>query len=87
MQHVAQLSPGVRPGLLSDAVDKNPAKQDKFLPGSRIPIVAEEQLHSDRPAYIVILPSNIKAEVMKQLAYVRDLGAEFVTAVPRLHVE
>lgn len=68
-------------------MDKNPAKQGKFLPGSRIPIVAEERLHSDRPAYIVILPWNIKTEVMEQLAYVRDWGAEFVTAVPRLHVE
>jgi hypothetical protein len=78
---------GVRPDLLPYVVDKNPAKQGKFLPGSRISIVAEERLHSDRPAYIVILPWNIKAEVMEQMAYARDWGAKFVTAVPRLRLE
>ncbi len=78
---------GVRPDLLPYVVDRNPAKQGKFLPGSRIPIVAEERLHSDRPDYIVILPWNLKDEIMGQLAYVREWGARFVTAVPKLHVK
>jgi hypothetical protein len=51
---------GGRPDLLSYVVDKNPAKQNMFLPGSRIPLMAEERLRADQPASIVILPWNIK---------------------------
>lgn len=77
---------GVRPDLLPYAVDKNPAKQDKFLPGCRIPIVAEDQLKQARPDYVVILPWNLQAEVIEQLAYIREWGGQFVTAVPSLKV-
>lgn len=77
---------GVRPDLLSLVVDRNPAKQDKFLPGCRIPIVAEERLKETRPDYVVILPWNLRAEVMEQLAYIREWGGQFVTAVPYLVV-
>ena len=68
--------------FLPYVADKNPAKQGKFLPGNRIPIVAEERLHSEHPAYIVILPWNINDEIMEQLAYVREWGARSVTALP-----
>jgi SAM-dependent methyltransferase len=77
---------GVRPDLLSFVVDANPAKQGKYMPGSRIPIVAEERLKETRPDYIVLLPWNLKAELTGQLAYVRDWGGRFVTAVPALEV-
>lgn len=77
---------GVRPDLLSFVVDRNPAKQGKHMPGSRIPIVAEERLQQDKPDHIVILPWNLKAEVMAQLDYTRAWGAKFVTAVPQLQV-
>lgn len=77
---------GVRPDLLPYVVDRNPAKQDKFLPGCRIPIVVEERLKQDRPDYVVILPWNLQAEVMAQLAYVREWGGQFVTSVPALKV-
>lgn len=75
---------GIRPDLISFVVDRNPAKQGKFMPGSRIPIVNEEHLRVTRPDYVVILPWNLKAEVMQQLEYVRSWGAQFVTAVPQL---
>ena len=75
---------GVRPDLIAFVVDRNPAKQGKYMPGSRIPIVAEERLRSDRPDDIVILPWNLRDEVMQQLAYVRAWGGRFVTAVPEL---
>jgi hypothetical protein len=75
---------GVRPDLLPYVVDRNPAKQGKFLPGSRIPIVAEERLRSDRPDRVVILPWNLKEEIVAQLSYIRDWGGKFVTAVPGL---
>lgn len=77
---------GVRPDLLSFVVDRNPAKQGKFLPGCRIPIVAEAQLKQNRPNYVVILPWNLRTEVVEQLAYIREWGGQFVTAVPSLKV-
>lgn len=77
---------GVRPDLLPYVVDRNPAKQDKFLPGSRITIVAEAQLKQTRPDYVLILPWNLRIEVVEQLAYVREWGGKFVTAVPSLKV-
>lgn len=77
---------GVRPDLLTYAVDKNPAKQGKFLPGSRIPIVSEERLRSDRPDAVLILPWNIKEEVTQQMGYIREWGGRFVTAVPELAI-
>ncbi|MDM0033297.1 class I SAM-dependent methyltransferase [Variovorax sp. J22P271] len=77
---------GVRAGLVPWVVDRNPAKQGQFLPGSRIPIVDEDRLRRERPEYVLILPWNLKAEVMDQLAYVRDWGGKFVCAVPELEV-
>ena len=78
---------GVRPDLLAFVVDANPAKQDKFMPGSRIPIVAEERLRHEQPDYVVILPWNLKDEIARQLGYVRAWGGQLVTAVPTLKVE
>ena len=78
---------GIRLDLLSYVVDLNPSKQNKFLPGSRIPIVIETQIKQTKPDYIVILPWNLREEVILQLAYVREWGGQFVTAVPKLKVE
>ena len=75
---------GVRANLLPWVVDLNPAKQGKFLPGSRIPIVDEAHLRRARPDYVVILPWNLKQEVTAQLTYIREWGGQFVTAVPVL---
>jgi SAM-dependent methyltransferase len=77
---------GVRPHLLPYVVDLNPAKQGKYMPGSRIPIVAEDQLRHHRPDYVLILPWNLRAEVMQQLSYIREWGGQFITAVPKLEV-
>ncbi|CAG0990935.1 methylation protein EvaC [Rhodocyclaceae bacterium] len=77
---------GVRPDLIPFVVDRNPAKQGKYLPGSRIPIVGEERLKEARPDCIVLLPWNLREEVMAQLAYARAWGARFVTAVPALEM-
>lgn len=79
---------GVRPDLLPYVVDLNPAKQGKHLPGSHIPIVAEDVLRQDRPEYIVVLPWNLKAEVSQQLAYAREgWHGKLVTAVPALAID
>jgi C-methyltransferase C-terminal domain/Methyltransferase domain len=78
---------GVRPDLLPYVVDASPHKQGRFLPGSRIPVVAESHLRDMKPDFVVILPWNLRDEIVEQLAYVREWGAKFVTAVPRLRVE
>jgi SAM-dependent methyltransferase len=78
---------GVRPDLLPYVVDRNPAKQHKFLPASRIPIVDEIQLQQTKPDYVLILPWNLSTEIKTQLAYIRDWGGRFVTAVPELFVD
>jgi SAM-dependent methyltransferase len=77
---------GVRPDLLPYVVDRNPAKQGQYMPGSRIPIVAESRLRDDRPDLVVILPWNLKDELAKQLGYVSEWGGRFVTFVPKLTV-
>ena len=77
---------GVRPDLLAYVVDKNPAKQGQFMPGSRIPIVDESQLKIQRPDRVLILPWNLRTEVMAQLDYIGAWGGRFVAAVPNLEV-
>jgi len=77
---------GVKPDLLSFVVDKNPAKQGTFLPGSRIPIVSEDVLKSEKPERVVILPWNLQTEIKRQLSYITDWDGKFVTAVPSLTV-
>lgn len=77
---------GIRPDLVSFVVDRNPAKQGKYMPGSRIPIVDESRLQTDMPDYLVILPWNLKVEVMQQLEYIKTWNGQFVTAVPTLQI-
>jgi hypothetical protein len=77
---------GVRPDLLPYVVDRNPAKQGRFLPGSRIPIVPEQTLIDHRPDFVVILPWNLTEELGRQLSYIGDWGGRFVTFVPELKI-
>lgn len=77
---------GVRPDLLPWVADRNPVKQGKYLPGSRIAIVSEARVREEKPAYVLILPWNLREEVSKQLDYIREWGGRFVTAVPSLEV-
>ena len=77
---------GVRPDLIPFVADRNPAKQGKYMPGSRIPVVEEAELTRLRPDYVVILPWNLTDEITRQLGYVREWGGCFVTSVPKLQV-
>ena len=77
---------GVRPDLMAYVVDRNPAKQNKFLPGCHISIMSELLLKKTKPDYVVILPWNLLDEVLEQLAYIREWGGKFVTAVPTLEL-
>lgn len=77
---------GVRANLLPWVVDRNPAKQDKFLPGCRIPIVGEDRLRQEKPDFILLLPWNLREEIVEQLKYARAWDAKFVCAVPLLTI-
>jgi len=77
---------GVRPDLLGYVVDASPHKQGRYLPGSRIPVVAETRIRETHPDFVVILPWNLREEITSQLAYIREWGGKFVTAIPQLVV-
>lgn len=77
---------GIKTDLIDFVVDANPHKQHKFLPGSHIPVVAENVLQETKPDYIIIFPWNIKDEIVEQLKYVRDWGGQFVIAIPELQI-
>lgn len=75
---------GIRPDLVPFVVDRNPAKQGKFMPGSRIPILAPDEIERLKPDYVLILPWNLAQEVKEQFAGMAASGTQFITAVPRL---
>jgi 2-polyprenyl-3-methyl-5-hydroxy-6-metoxy-1,4-benzoquinol methylase len=77
---------GIQADLISFVVDRSPHKQGKYLPGSHIPIVDEEQLQRDKPDYVIILPWNIKKEIFEQLEYIRSWGGLFVIPIPTLSI-
>ena len=77
---------GVTPEQLAFTVDVSPRKQGRYLPGTRIPILAPEVLFEARPDVVLILPWNLKAEIMAQLAGVRAWGGVFAVPIPRLEV-
>ena len=77
---------GVRRDLLGFVVDSSPHKQGLYLPGSRIPVVDEDQLRTVRPDYVVILPWNLRREIADQLHYIEEWGGRMVVAVPELQV-
>ncbi|WP_084143725.1 class I SAM-dependent methyltransferase [Amycolatopsis taiwanensis] len=77
---------GIRPDLLPYTVDRNPYKQGRYTPGTRIPIFAPDRLAHDRPDYVLVLPWNLRAELTEQLAYVAEWGGRLVFPIPRLEV-
>lgn len=77
---------GVQADLIDYVCDAASAKQNKFLPGSHIPILDPKEIKVTRPDYIVILPWNLKTEVKAQLSFVREWNARFITFIPELEV-
>jgi hypothetical protein len=73
---------GVRRDLVDYTVDRSPHKQGKFLPGSHIPIFHPDRIRETKPDYVLILPWNIKEEIMSQMAHVRSWGGRFVIPIP-----
>ncbi|HEU4998660.1 MAG TPA: class I SAM-dependent methyltransferase [Lapillicoccus sp.] len=77
---------GIRSDLIEFAVDRNPFKHGRFLPGTHIPVHDVDRLAAAQPDVVVILPWNLRAEISAQLAYVRDWGGRLVVPLPRLEV-
>ncbi len=75
---------GIRSDFLSYMVDRNPYKQGRFTPGTRIPIFAPEKIIESRPDYILIMPWNLVDEITEQLSYVREWGCKFIVPLPRV---
>jgi hypothetical protein len=77
---------GIRTDFLDYTVDRSPHKQGKFLPGTHIPIYTPERIKETRPDYLLILPWNLKDEIMKQNAFIREWGGQFVVPIPEVKV-
>ena len=77
---------GIKKDLIDFVVDANPHKQNKFLPGSHIPVVNEEYLKKHAPDYILIFPWNLKTEITEQLKYIREWNGKFITVIPQLQI-
>jgi SAM-dependent methyltransferase len=77
---------GIRTDFLDYTVDANPHKQNLFLPGTHIPIKHPDQIRIDKPDYILILPWNIKEEIMKQLSFIHPWEGKFIIPIPRVEV-
>jgi SAM-dependent methyltransferase len=77
---------GIRTDFLEYTVDRNPYKHGKFLPGTHIPIFPPERISETRPDCVLILPWNLKDEIMEQLAYIRSWGGQFVVPIPDVKV-
>lgn len=77
---------GVRTDLLDYTTDRSPHKHGKFLPGTHIPVYSVDEIAARRPDYVLILPWNLRTEIMHQLASVREWGAKFVVPIPELTI-
>ena len=77
---------GIGPDLIDFTVDRSPHKQGRYLPGTRIPILAPEAVAAARPDYLLILPWNLRDEIERDMAHVREWGGRFVLAIPELTV-
>jgi SAM-dependent methyltransferase len=77
---------GVRTDLVDYAVDRSPHKQGRYLPGSHIPIRSPERIYATRPDYLLILPWNLREEIVEQMAAVREWGCRFVVPIPTTRV-
>jgi SAM-dependent methyltransferase len=77
---------GIGKDLIEYTVDRSPHKQGRFLPGSHIPIHHPDRIRETKPDYIVILPWNLKDEIMDQLQYIREWGGRFVVPIPKVTV-
>jgi len=77
---------GIRSDFLDFTVDRSPHKQGTFLPGTHIPVHAPQRIDEVKPDYVLILPWNLKDEIVRQMAHVRSWGGKFVVPIPEVKV-
>jgi hypothetical protein len=77
---------GIRDDFIDYVVDRSPHKQGHFLPGTRIAIYDPSKIKETNPDYVLILPWNLKDEIMEQMSYIRDWGGRFVVPIPEVKV-
>jgi len=77
---------GIREDLVECTVDRSPHKQGRYLPGTHIPILAPEKIREARPDYLLILPWNLKDEIVAQTGFIREWGGQFVVPIPQVQV-
>ncbi len=77
---------GIRTDFLDFTVDRNPYKQGKYTPGTHIPILPPEKIEETKPDYLLILPWNLKAEIVAQTSYIRSWGGKWIVPIPDLGV-
>lgn len=77
---------GIRHDFLDYVVDRSPHKQNLFLPGTHLPIFSPEKISETKPDYLLILPWNIKDEVMEQMSHIREWGGRFVVPIPTVEI-
>lgn len=77
---------GIRTDFIDFTVDRNPYKQGKYLPGTRIPVHSPDRIRQARPDYVLILPWNLRDEIIRQLDYIRDWGGQFVIPIPDVQI-
>jgi hypothetical protein len=78
---------GIGKDLIQFTVDRSPYKQGRFLPGTHIPIFHPDRIREAKPDYIIILPWNLKDEIMRQMEFIRDWGGKFVVPIPMVTIE
>lgn len=77
---------GIRSDFMDYTVDRSPHKQGHFLPGTHIPIYHPDKIKETKPDYVVILPWNLKDEIMEQMKHIREWGGQFVVLIPEVEV-
>ena len=77
---------GIRDDLIDYTVDRSPHKQGHYLPGTHLAIYPPSHIRVTRPDFLLILPWNLKDEIMREMSYVRQWGARFVVPIPRLAI-
>lgn len=77
---------GIRTDLIDYVVDRSPYKQGLFLPGTHIPIFSPNKVRETKPDYLLILPWNVKNEIMEQMSHIREWGGQFVVPIPQVEV-
>ena len=77
---------GIRTDLIDYTVDRSPHKQGHFLPGTHIPIYHPDRIDETQPDYLVILPWNLKDEIIEQMSHIRRWGGKFVVLIPEVKV-